>query len=325
MRNKLFIVFMLVLVAVFLGVSVTQEALAQKKNKIGFLPFTGESRYVLTNDGVIAQLKKEGIDEQNTVFDFRNAEGKKEKVTEITKEFIEKGMDVIVTYGTSAVGGAYKETKDIPIVFGMVYDPVGAGVAKSIERSGTNVTGASNFVAMKSVVQIVRRVAPGKKIGVLYTEGERNSVIQLEGIKNTEGELGVTIISANVIKSEEVGDATLSLIQQGVDSIFVTGSSVVDKNVNTIVEVANAHKIPTVTHLPDRVEKGILLSLSADAFTLGELAGKQISQILKGTKPTDIPIEILKNYDITINMKTAKAIGKTISPSLLKIAKKVIE
>jgi len=317
--------FILILLGLTLGLFFVSGALAQGKIKIGIIRYSDELGYPEGVKGVIEQLKKEGFDESKVIFDSRSADSSKEKVTEITKEFLEKKMDLIVAVGTSSVVGVYKETKDIPIVCAMIFDPVGAGVAKSWESSGTNVTGASSWVDMSAIVNALKQVCPAKQIGVLYNEEEKNSVLQLEEFRKLQGKMGFTVIGANVTKPEETGEVTRSLVGR-VDSIFISGSSTVSKGLGAILEVTNKSNIATAAHTQDKLEKGVLLTLSANSFRLGELAGKKVALVLRGAKPSDIPIETLKTYDLAVNLKTADAIGAKVSAKrlILKGAAKVI-
>ncbi|MBU1998696.1 MAG: ABC transporter substrate-binding protein, partial [Candidatus Omnitrophica bacterium] len=199
-------------------------------------------------------------------------------------------------------------------------------LAKSLESSGNNVTGASNFVPIKYIVQLLNRIKPVKSLGVLYSEAERNSVIQVEEMRKIKDEMGYSLTEINVSAKEQLKDATLKLAEAKVDFIFVTGSAVVSKNTSIILEVANANKIGTVSHLPEIVkEGGVLISISANAFKLGELSGKKAAQILKGANPSSLAIETLSNYDITLNMKTAKNMDLYIPNDVFKSATEIIK
>lgn len=321
MRRRLFI---LVLLVAFLGLYLPSVTLAQQKIKIGILRFSEESGYPDGIKGIFAQLKQEGFDASNVDFDSRTAEGSKDKVVQITKEFKDKNMNLIFALGTTPVIELYNQIKDIPIVATIVFDLVGAGVAKSWESSGTNVTGTCTWVDLSVMIRTLRQVSPVKKLGVLYNEKEVNSVLQLDELKKLQDKMGFVVIAANVSKPEEAGEVTRSLVGR-VDSIFITGATTVGKGLKDIVEVTNKSKIPNVAHLADRSEKGVLMVVSANPFKLGELAGKKAAQILHGAKPTDIPIETLKSYDIGINLKTAEAMGMKIPATLLKAATKVIK
>ncbi len=319
--------FVLVLAVAALGLCFSARAAAAEKIKVGLLRFGDESGYPLSEKGVLAQLKTEGFDESNVDFDLRNANSEKIKTAEIIKEFVDKKKDLIIAIGTSVAIEAYKQTKDIPLLCVQVFDPVESGLAKSWENSGTNVTGTSSWVNLAVMMNVLKNVSPLKRVGVLYSQEERNSVIQLEGLKKIQKEMGFEVIAANVSKPEEAGEAARSLVGN-VDSIFVTGATIVGKGLEVsggIMEVVIKAKIPTITHSEFRAQKGVLLAVSPNTFKVGELAGKKGAQILRGTKPADIPIEPLKNYDIVINLKTAKKMGLDIPVSLLKIASKVIK
>jgi putative ABC transport system substrate-binding protein len=316
--------FVLALMVAVLGLYIPSAIFAQEKIKIGIVRYSEESGYPDGQKGILEQLKKEGFDATKVDFDIRTAEGSKDKLIEILKEFRAKNPNLIIALGTTPVIEAYKEFKDIPIVATIVFDLVGAGVAKTWERSDTNVTGTCTWVDLSTMIRTLRQVSPVKRLGVLYNEKEVNAVLQLDELKKIEAKMDFTVIAANVATAEEAGDVTRSLVGQ-VDSIFITGATTVGKGLKDIVEVANKSKIPTVAHLADRSEKGILVAVSANPFKLGELAGKKAAQILRGARPTDIPIETLKSYDIAINLKTAAAMGIKIPVTLLRAATKVVE
>jgi len=316
--------FILALMAAVLGLYIPSSLFAQEKIKIGIVRYSEESGYPDGQKGALSELRKEGFDESKVDFDIRTAEGSKDKLIEILKEFRAKNPNLIIPLGTTTVIEAYNEFKDIPIVATIVFDFVGAGVAKSWESSGTNVTGTSSFVDLSTMIQTLRQVSPVKRLGVLYNEKEVNAALQLDELKKIEAKMGFVIIAANVATAEEAGDVTRSLVGQ-VDSIFITGATTVGKGLKDIVEVANKSKIPTVAHLADRSEKGVLVVVSADPLKLGELAGKKAAQVLRGAKPTDIPIEMLKSYSIALNLKTAKAMGIRFPAALLRAATKIVE
>ncbi len=320
MAKRLFILTVIAM----MGLSTFSLVLAQEKIKIGILRYSEESGYPDGQKGILEQLKKEGFDETKVDFDIRTAEGSKDKVAQIAKEFKDKKMNLIFALGTTPVIELYNQIKDIPIVATIVFDLVGAGVAKSWESSDTNVTGTCTWVDLSAMIQTLKQVSPVKRLGVLYNEKEVNAVLQLDELKKIEAKMGFVVIAANVANAEETGDVTRSLVGR-VDSIFITGATTVGKGLKDIVEVANKSKIPTVAHLPDRSEKGVLVVVSANAFKLGELAGKKAAQILRGARPTDIPIETLKSYDIALNLKTAKTMGIKIPAALLRAATKIVE
>ncbi|MFH1397552.1 MAG: ABC transporter substrate-binding protein [Candidatus Omnitrophota bacterium] len=323
MVRKLFVLGLAILV---LGLYFPSGADAQGKINIGVLKFVDETRYVEAVKGFTDDLKKQGYDENNVDFDIRSAEGNNEKAGQIAKEFVDKKVNLILAIGTGGGIAAFKATKEIPIVGTIIFSYVGIGLAKSNASSGTNVTGSTTAVDAYSMIKILRQVSPAKRIGVLYCESEKNTVLQLEELKKLKSTLGYTVVEANVSKAEEAVQAVTDLVNQRVDSIVLTGSTTISNKVMPdIVEVTNKAKVPIFSHTSDRVKNGALLSISAEPYKLGELAGKKAVQVLKGAKPSDIPIESLTFYDITINASTAKAIGLVIPAKLLESAKQVIK
>ncbi len=321
MLKKLLVLGLLVTVGLFF----TQGASAQEKlKKVGIVQFSDEDFFVEGLKGVLAQMKKQGFDESKVLFDIRNAKGKKDKAIEIIKEFKEKGLNLVIAMGTESVIAAYNEIKDIPIVFSTVFDPVGSGVAKSWNSSGNNTTGSSTWVDMSSIVSVIRKICPGKRIGIIYTEEEKNTVLQVEELKKIQTILDFSVIPANLDKVEDAVNVANSLVGR-VDCIFITGGTVVGRGLEAILGVIKKAKLPTIAHLQTRAKQGVLIVLAANSFNVGELAGKKVVQVLNGVKPSLIPIEIVGQYDITINLKTAKEIGLKIPDSLLKRAAKVIE
>ncbi|MBU0503664.1 MAG: ABC transporter substrate-binding protein [Candidatus Omnitrophota bacterium] len=297
---------------------------AQEKIKVGIVLASDQPHYVEGMKGVLSQLKKEGFDESNVDFDIRYGDGKAEKIVEIVSDFKKRGVNLIIPIGTVAAINTYNEAKNIPIVFSLVFDPIGSGIAKAWETPGSNATGSSSWVSMISIVKLLKKISPGNRIGVIYTEREKQTVLQLEEFKKIQNKMEISVVPVELSKPEDAQAVTNALAGK-VDYIFITGGTVVGEGLNAIIEVTKKLKIPTSTHLPDRAERGILLAMGADRFQLGELAGRKAAQVLRGGNPAFIPIETLEQYDITINMQTAKDMGLEIPESILKSAKEVIQ
>ncbi len=317
-------IFILAAVIMLMSLCSPLCASAQKKIKIGILRFSDQAHYLEGQKGILEQLKQEGFDETNVDFDIRGAEGDKGKVAEIAKEFSEKEMDLIMPLGTPAAIVVAREIKDIPIVFIQVFDPLSSGIISSWQSSGNNTTGTSTWVDMKVVVNILREVSLGKRIGVLFTEGEEQTLIQLNEFKKLQAKMSFTMIPAVVNRSEDAGSVVSSLAGK-IDALFITGGTLLGKGLPSILEAAINAKIPTATHLQERCEAGVLLAITGNSYKVGALGGEKAAQILRGTKPKDIPSEHLKIFDIIINLKTAKKMGLVIPVSFLKTASKVIK
>jgi putative ABC transport system substrate-binding protein len=206
----------------------------------------------------------------------------------------------------------------------MVFDPVEAGIAKDWKSSGNNTTGVSPKVPMSRLVNSLKEFAPVKKLAVLYTPGEKNTEIQLKELQGLQTSLQIKVIPVILANKEDVAQ-TLSLVAHTVDAFYLTGSGIVGTTVPIIVDIANKAHVVTIAHLDDLVAKGALLGICANSNLVGRLAGRKAVQILKGAKPSSIPIEIEKKVDVILNIKTAKAGQFQIPYALMKTVTKTIE
>ncbi len=297
----------------------------EEKHKVGILLYSEQASYQNAFKGLLEQMKFQGFGEEKVEFEIRNAQGKKDSVIEATKEFKAKGLDLIIVFGTPAIIVVAKEIKDTPVVFSMVFDPIGAGIVNFWESSGNNLTGSSTWISMVSLVNVLRKICPVKRLGVIYTGEEKQTVSQLRELQKLERRMKFTVVPANLTKVEDAGEVVNQLALPTVDSIFITGGTVVGDSLKQILEVAEIARIPTAAHLMERAEDGVLLAVAANSFSLGRLAGQKASEVLRGIKPEYIPIEYLEQYDIGINMKTARRIKMDMPDTFLKIATKVIE
>ena len=318
-KIKIFIV-----IAVVFSMIVLFSAAASAEKRIGILTFSEEVRYNDTQRGIMDQLNKDGFGEPAVKFTIENAKGSKAKAAELVQKFVAAKMDLIITIGTTATIAVTREIKNVPVVFGMVYDPIEAGIAKDWKSSGNNTTGVSPKVAMSKLVTSLKELAPVKKLAVLYTPGEKNTEIQLKELQELQSSLQIKVIPIIMAKKEEVA-RTLSAVVHTVDAFYLTGSGVVGTTVPIIVAIANQAHVVTITHLDDLVEKGALLGICANSNLVGHLAGKKAVQILKGAKPSSIPIEIEKKLDFILNMKTAKAGQFQVPLSFMKKVTRTIE
>ncbi len=312
-----------VIAVFFLAVTLFSTAAGAEK-RIGILTFSEEVRYNDTQKGIMDQLNKDGFGEPAVKYTIENARGSKAKAAELVQKFASAKMDLIITIGTTATIAITREIKDVPVVFGMVYDPIEAGIAKDWKSSGNNTTGVSPKVVMSKLLSSLKVLAPVKKLAVLYTPGEKNTEIQLKELQELQTSQQIKVIPIILAKKEEVA-RTLSSVVHTVDAFYLTGSGIVGTTVQIIVDIANQAHVVTITHLDDLVEKGALLGICANSNLVGRLAGKKAVQILKGAKPSSIPIEIEKKLDFILNMKTAKAGQFQIPLSFMKKVTRTIE
>jgi putative tryptophan/tyrosine transport system substrate-binding protein len=292
--------------------------------RIGILVFSEETRYNDATRGLIDQLKTEGFAEPGVKFIKENAGANKAKAAEFIKQFAGAKLDLIVTQGTSATVPVAREIKDVPIVFSMVYDPVEAGIAKDWKSSGNNTTGATTKIPMSNLLDSLKAFAPVKYLSVLYSPGEKNSEAQLRDLQKIQAMHRITIIPVPITEKEELRKILPEVVRTS-DAIYVTGSNIVDSQVSMIVEMAAKGKVPTISHLEDLVEKGVLIGVCINPYNLGRLAGEKAASVLRGAKPSSIPIETLKESDVILNMRTAIAGGFRIPSEFIKTVKRKID
>ena len=320
LRKALVISAVAFLIAGFFSV----EARAEKK--IGVLLWSEEGRYSDSKNGIMEQLKKGGFGEDTVKFTLENAGGNKAKAAEFAQKFAAAKFDMVIGVGTSAVVPLAREIKTVPVVFSMVYDPVDAKIAEDWKSSGNNTTGASPRVPMATLVNTLKQLAPIKRLAVLYTPGEKNSETQLKELQAVQNETHVKVVPVPLTSKEQVS-SIMSEVASATEAIYLSGSSIVGDPVSiaVIIDIATKAKVITVTHLDDFMDKGVLLGVCANPYRVGLLAGEKAVKVLKGAKPSSIPIEALKNLDVIVNMKAAKAGQIKIPPTFLKSATKVIE
>jgi putative ABC transport system substrate-binding protein len=275
-------------------------------------------------NGFLDQLKIEGFEEANADFIIENSEGNKATAVEVTKKFATLGLDLIVVIGTPAAMIVAKEITNVPVVFCMVYDPVGTGIVQDWKSSGNNITGASNKLQLSSLFTALKELAPAKKLAVLYEPNEKNSVLQLKELQEGQDAFQIKVVPVPVTRKEDVTQILPTVIGS-VDGLFIAGSSILGEMVPTIVDMATKTRVITLTHLKERVEKGVLLGICANSYAVGLLGGEKAARVLKGEKPSAIPIGTLEKFDVLLNMKTAKEGQFKIPADFLKKVTKKIE
>ena len=320
MKHVWRILFCLALIS---GIEASADA-ARPVVRVGILMWSEDPGYYETLEGVMDQLRKEGYGEPAAKFTLENARGGKARLSEMAHRFAAGKMDLVISIGTTATIAAAREMHDTPLVFAHVYDPVQSGVARKWESSGNNTTGVSSRVNTSLLVNYLKGFATVTRLAVLYTPGEKNSELQLKELQKTLVGSQVKVIPV-ILSKEEEAVQTLSVIVPAVDAIYLSGSRIVINNVSTIVNMATKAKVITITHLDNLVDRGVLLGVCANPVFVGRLAGEKAVRVLKGAKPSSIPVEYLGKYDLMLNMKTAKAGGFRLTPLFMKSVTKLVE
>ncbi|MBP2311947.1 ABC transporter substrate-binding protein [Azospirillum soli] len=278
-----------------------------------------------TRDGVVDALKAAGFTPgQNLKVEYQSAQGNPATAAQIARQFAGSRPDVIVPISTPSAQAVAASTRDIPVVFTAVTDPVGAQLVKSMEKPGGNVTGVSDMAPVGEHVALIREIVPAvKRLGVLYNPGEPNSVSLVKALKDEATKAGLTVTEATATKSADAQQAARSLVGK-VDALYVPLDNTVVSALESVVAVGQQSKLPVFSADTDSVARGAVASIGFDYRQVGRQTGEVVVRVLKGEKPGDIPATYAKGTDLFVNPKSAEAMGVTIPEAVTKRATKVV-
>ncbi|WP_448188866.1 ABC transporter substrate-binding protein [Azospirillum sp. sgz301742] len=278
-----------------------------------------------TRDGVIAALKEAGFTPgQGLKVDYQSAQGNPATAAQIARQFIGQRPDVIVPISTPSAQAVAAATRDVPVVFTAVTDPVGAQLVRSMEKPGGNVTGVSDMAPVAAHVALIQEIVPAvKRIGVVYNPGEPNSVSMVKVLKDEAAKKGLSVVEAAANKSADVQTAGRSLVGKA-DAIYVPLDNTVVSALEALNAVGAQAKLPVFSADTDSVARGTVASIGFDYFQVGKQTGAVVARVLKGEKPGDIPVELAKGTDLFVNPKAAAAMGVTLPESVTKRATKTV-
>jgi len=279
---------------------------AEKMVKIGITQIVDHPALNAVRDGFIEAMTEYGyIEGKNISYDKQNAQGDMTAAITIAQKFVSEKVDLILSIATPTSQAAVNATTGIPIVFSAVTDPMGAGLVKNLENSGNNVTGISDLTPVRKQFQLIKRIIPKvKNVGTLYNAAEANSVLTNELAKKACEELGLRLIEATVSSSADVFLSAQSLVGR-VDAIYVSTDNATVSALDAVAQVTNENDIPLILADPTTIGKGALAALGFNYYQHGQQTAPIVVKILKGTKPSDIPVEFAKNVELWVNMKTA--------------------
>src|SRR6516164_4591785 len=266
------------------------------------------------------------IDGRTVAIGYRWSKGRPERVAEVADEFVRQKVDIIVTYG-SAVAAFKQATRDIPIVFAIAIDPVGIGLVDSLSRPGGNVTGLSlevTDIASKRL-EFLRNVVPSlHRLAIMGDVVYQAAALEFSEVQATARRLGLEVAPYEIRREEDIA-LILQALKSQADALYVVEDALVVANINRIIAFTLSARLPSIFTTPNFVRAGGLMSYGPDYQALFWRAGDYVDRILRGAKPSDIPVEQPTKFDLNINLKTAKALGLTIPDKILAIANQVIE
>jgi len=267
------------------------------------------------------------VEGKNLSIVVRFAESRLERLPTLAAELVAERVDVIFAPSSVTAKAAHQATSSIPIVFAVVFDPVALGFAQSLARPGYNMTGTSSLNSELSAkrVEILKEFFPKtSRLAVLVTD-EPQVPPQLEQIQMGAKHLGISILTAQVMRREDLKGVGKQLRAWRANAIFVPDSSINTLNARLLAELAAQLHVPAMFGHSLYPDAGGLMSYGPNNKVLWRLATSYVDKILKGANPSDLPIGLPTHYELVINMKTAKALGIKVPQSLLLRADRVIE
>jgi putative ABC transport system substrate-binding protein len=295
---------------------------------IGFLGALSLSAQTKWTAAFVQRMREHGWIEGRTVaIEYRWAEGRSERFTEIAAEFVRLKVDVIVTVSTAAVIAVKQATSVIPIVFAVAGDPVGTGLVASLARPGGNVTGLSNQSAdiASKRLELLREVVPNlRRLAIMATIGGPIGVLEMGEVQVAARTLGLEVVPAQIRRADDIAPA-IEALKGRADALYVVTEPLVNTNRVRLNTLALGARLPTMHGAREYVEAGGLMSYAANYTLLWRRAADYVDKILRGAKPADLPVEQPTKFDLIINLTTAKALGLTIPEAFLLRADEVIE
>jgi putative ABC transport system substrate-binding protein len=326
MNRNLWVPPLTVFLLLIASLSAAQQA--AKVWKIGVLVSGTKDLNAARDEALRQGLRELGYEEhKNIILEYRYAEGKTDRLSQLARELVEQKPDVIVVGGTSVAVAAKNATSAIPIVVAGAGDLVEAGLVKSFMYPGGNVTGASRMSPdyFGARLKLIKEIIP-KTVQVAALANPKNPG-HARSIKDAElgaQSLGMMFLTVNARTPDELDNAIGSASKGGANALFLMTDAMFNSNMARVARASIKHRLAAVYDRPQFVEAGGLLGYGVNLADLNRLAAEYVDQIFKGKKPADLTLVEPTKFDLTVNLKTAKQIGITVPPEIVNRAGKVI-
>jgi putative ABC transport system substrate-binding protein len=326
MNRNLWVPPLTVFLLLIASLSAAQQA--AKVWKIGVLVSGTKDLNAARDEALRQGLRELGYEEhKNIILEYRYAEGKTDRLSQLARELVEQKPDVIVVGGTSVAVAAKNATSAIPIVVAGAGDLVEAGLVKSFMYPGGNVTGVSRMSPdyFGARLKLIKEIIP-KTVQVAALANPKNPG-HARSIKDAElgaQSLGMMFLTVNARTPDELDNAVGSASKGGANALFLMTDAMFNSNMARVARASIKHRLAAVYDRPQFVEAGGLLGYGVNLADLNRLAAEYVDQIFKGKKPADLTLVEPTKFDLTVNLKTAKQIGITVPPEIVNRAGKVI-
>jgi ABC-type uncharacterized transport system substrate-binding protein len=302
---------------------------SRRSPRIGVLLPGTPTSFALRTRAFLEGLRDLGyVDGQTIEIEWKWGEDRIERFPTLASELVRANVDVIVTGGTAAARALKSATTTIPIVMAIISDPVAAGLVDSLARPGGNATGFSIIAPElgSKRLELLKEIVPDVfSVAVLLNPENPQSKIELNEMQAAAGALGLQLHTVQVTSEAALDEAFAGLTKTTAQALIVLTDPILFSQRQRIVELANKSRLPAVYFFNGFVEDGGLMSYGPNDADLFRRSAGDVDRILKGAKPSDLPVEQPTKFELVINLKTAKALGISISPSLLARADEVIE
>jgi putative ABC transport system substrate-binding protein len=294
-----------------------------KVYKIGVTVIVSHPALEADQKGFEKALQDAGIQVE---YDYQNAQGEMSNAQAIAQKFAADRVDLIHAIATPTAQAALKVIKDIPIVYSSVTDPVDAGLVKTMDADGGNITGVSDAWPIYRQLGLFIQIFPSaKKWGTIYNSGDANSVQSINWTRTAAKKHGLDLIEVTVSNSSEVYTAAQSLVGRA-DAIYITSDNTVASAIGSVSKVCNNNKIPLFVGNTDQVPLGAIAALGFNYFEVGYSAGKKAVRILEGGEsPGTIPSGLAEKLNFHLSLKNAKKQGVNVDQSIIDKADKLIQ
>ncbi|MCO6549736.1 MAG: ABC transporter substrate-binding protein [Gilliamella sp.] len=276
-------------------------------------------------DGVKDELADSGYTlNKNLTVQYKSAQGSSATAAQIARQFVAAKPDVIVAIATPSAQATAAATKQIPIVFAGITDPIAAKLIKDWQPAGTNITGVSDYQEIGPQIEFMKKIVPNvKSVGYIYSPSEINSTVVLKNLQTLLSQQNINFIAVPAQRTADISTAANTL-KGRVDLIYTTTDNNVVSAYESLVKFANENKIPLLASFPDAIERGAVAAYGMSYYDVGRQSGKLVVRILKGEKPGSITPEIGQALRLVVNTDAAKKQGVALPPEVIQSADKII-
>jgi putative ABC transport system substrate-binding protein len=305
------------------------EAVAQQRNAVPRVGVVAQDIQPGLLETLRDELQRLGyVEGKSIVTDVRNAQGKSDRLPPLVADLLRLKVDVIVAVNTPAAQAAQAATQTVPIVIMRVADPVKAGLVRSLAHPGANVTGVSfmpDVLGAKAIEALAQTIPSLSRVAAFYKADNPGALLVVTETERRSTGLGIRFERVPIRDPGDFPDAFAAAARAGAQALFVMDDGAMTNMRTPFLKHASQRSLPVASIYKDFAEAGGLFAYGPDLDHVYRRAAHYVARILRGTKPSELPVEQADTFHFAINLKTAKALGLTIPPSLLLRANQVIQ